>query len=122
MQEQRRYIRYNAEGSAIIKPQDGTSRNIQANLVDISFLGIGVEAGEKISSGTDVGFEVTTKLWDKTIIGKGKIKHVQEIKRYDTDIFRIGIEFIDVDKETIRCIINRIQEDICAQARRKKTF
>jgi c-di-GMP-binding flagellar brake protein YcgR len=122
MQEQRRYIRYNAEGSAIIKPQDGISRNIQANLVDISFLGIGVEAAEKISSGTDVGFEVTTKLWDKTIIGKGKIKHVQEIKRYDTDIFRIGIEFIDVDKETIRCIINRIQEDICAQARRKKTF
>ena len=122
MQEQRRYIRYNAEGSAIIKPQDGISRNIQANLVDISFLGIGLEVGEKISSGTDVEFELTTKLWDKTIIGKGKIKHAQEIKRYDTDILRIGIEFIDVDKETIQCIINRIQEDICAQARRKKTF
>ena len=122
MQELRRYIRYNTEGGAIIKPEDGTSRNIQANLVDISFLGIGVEAGEKISSGTDVEFELTTKLWDKTIIGKGKIKHVQEIKRYDTDIFRIGIEFIDVEQETIRCIISRIQEDICAQARRKKTF
>lgn len=122
MQERRKYIRYNAEGSVIIKAQDGTSRNIQANLVDISFLGIGLEVGEKISSGTDVEFELTTKLWDKTIIGKGKIKHVQEIKRYDTDILRIGIEFIDVDKETIQCIINRIQEDICAQARRKKTF
>ena len=122
MQERRKYIRYNAEGSVIIKAQEGTSRNIQANLVDISFLGIGLEVGEKISSGTDVEFELTTKLWDKTIIGKGKIKHVQEIKRYDTDILRIGIEFIDVDKETIQCIINRIQEDICAQARRKKTF
>jgi hypothetical protein len=122
MQEQRKYIRYNSEGGVIIKPEDGMSRNIQANLVDISFLGIGVEAGEKISSGTDVEFELTTKLWDKTIIGKGKVKHMQGIKRYDTDILRIGIEFIDVDKETIRCIINRIQEDICAQARRKKTF
>jgi len=122
MQEQRRYIRYNAEGSVVLKLENNISHSIPAGLANIGFLGFGIETKEKIEVGTNVDFELITKLWDKPVIGKGKIIYVNEIKRYDTTVFRMGIEFLDVEQETIRCIINRIQEDICAQARRKKTF
>jgi len=45
---------------------------------------------------------------------------VQERKRDNNVIFRIGIEFIDIEKKAIQYIINRIQEDICAKARKAR--
>ena len=121
MQEQRRYIRYDAEGNAILKPEDGTSRNLKADLVDISYAGLGVAVYGKIETGIKVKFELITRLYDRPIVGEGKVKYLQELQGKDASIFRLGIEFTNINNEDIRCVINSIQEDLCAEARRRRT-
>jgi c-di-GMP-binding flagellar brake protein YcgR len=118
MQDQRKYIRFNAEGSVILKSEEGKSRSIKADLVDISLMGIGVYAQEKMDIGINVKLELITELWEEPIVGEGKIKYAKPIKRKNDEAFRMGIEFIKIEKGAVQYIINHIQEDICAKARK----
>jgi len=121
MQERRKYIRYAIEGSAVLTTEEDTARSINGDLINIGFQGMSLNLLEKIREGIRVKFALITKLHDKSIIGEGKVKYVHEITRYGTNVFRLGIEFTNIDNEAIRSIINRIQEDLCAEARRKRT-
>lgn len=122
MQDQRKYIRFNAEGSVILKSEDGKSCSIKADLADINLTGIGVYAQEELDTGINVKLELITKLSEEPIVGEGKVKYVREIKRNNTIVFRIGIEFTNIDKNAVQNIITRIQEEICARARKAKIF
>ncbi len=95
------------------------SRSIKADLIDISSVGIGVVTQESIEIGTNVAFELMTKLWNAPIIGEGKIIYIKEIQKEDKKVFRVGIDFVKVEKESIRCIINLLQKEICFKARKK---
>ena len=122
MEDRRRYKRLNAEGTVIIKPEDGTSRTIKADLINISFMGITtVYVKEKIKPGTYVKFELISKLWNEPVICKGKIIHTGEIKKYGSNVFRMGIEFIDFDKKAIQNILNLFQANILAEARKGRS-
>lgn len=120
MREQRKFIRYEAEGRVTLSPDDGSSRAIETELVDISFAGIGVFSPEKIEPGTSVRFELVTSLAGDRLIGTGQVRYAQGHKKYNTDVFRIGIEFIKLDQKLAQHIINGIQEQICAEARKKE--
>ena len=119
MEERRAYLRFNEEANLVLKPNDGTSRAIKAELVDISFIGIGVYVKEEMKMGTEVKIELITKLWDAPIVGEGNIKYVNGAKMLDRNTFRMGIEFNCIDKKAIQYILNSIQKDICEKARRK---
>jgi c-di-GMP-binding flagellar brake protein YcgR len=122
MKERRTYIRFDSQDYVIIRPENDASPAVKADLVDISFSGVGVYSNEKISSNTKVKVELVTKLWDKPIVGEGKVVHAVEVHKYNKDVFRIGIEFVNIDKDAIQGIINLIQSDICQEAKRKKKF
>jgi len=77
-------------------------------------------APEGMAIGTEVAIELVTKLWPEAVIGEGKVKNVQEIKKQGTKIMRIGIEFVTIDTKVIQCIINSIQQLVCEQARKKE--
>jgi hypothetical protein len=113
MAERRKYLRYNTQGSAILKLTEGPSRSINVELVDLSFLGFSVFAQEKIEAGIDVHFELTIPLWGEPIVGKGKVVYALEMERGGTKVFRMGIDFLDVDEKTIEYALGRIVTDIC---------
>jgi len=116
MLEQREHVRYSIEGSANIKPEDGTAQAINTELIDICYKGIGVRANEKIETGACVGFKLIIKQFDKPIVGTGRVKYSKE---YGAGIFRMGIEFINIDKETIGFVISHIHRKSSAGARKK---
>ncbi|RKY30405.1 MAG: hypothetical protein DRP74_07085 [Candidatus Omnitrophota bacterium] len=120
MQEQRNYIRYDVEGSVSLKPQDNSSRMIKAYLLNLSYDGLSVSANEKIEEGSIVDFELIIKLWAEPIIGKGKVKSAQEIKRYEGSIFRLGIEFDNIDKDSIKIVLNQVVSSICEEKRKER--
>jgi len=122
MQERRSYIRYEVEGCVNLITEEDTPYTVKSDLKDIGYVGITVHANEKIEVGKDVKFELITKFGIQPVIGKGKIKNVQEIKKYGSNFYRLGIEFIDIDKVTIKDILTRILEDICEATRRKRTY
>ena len=118
MQERRKYLRFNIVGSVVLKIGDTTPTIIKAELFNISFDGFSVYTPEKIEIGSDVKFELSTKLWNEIITGEGKIRNMHETKRPDGS-FRVGIEFGEIDKKAIQHIINNIQAEICSEARRR---
>jgi len=121
MKEQRWYIRYKIEGRANLKPEGKKSGAIKTNLIDISYKGFAAYANEQIAGGTEVCFWLITKLWDEPIIGRGKVKYAQEIKRDEQTIFRLGIEFVEIDKKILQSIINYIVQDMCAAVKKRAT-
>ncbi|MGD9015210.1 MAG: PilZ domain-containing protein, partial [Candidatus Omnitrophota bacterium] len=118
--EKRRYKRFNTQGRVVLKPEDGTARSISADLVDINFLGLGVNAQEKIEPEVSVKSELAHRFLNQPVVAQGKIKHTQEIKKPDSSIFRMGIEFISIDQKAMKNFINRIQSDISAQLKKRR--
>jgi len=111
MFEQRKYIRFNAEGRVTIYPKDNPSFSIRAALADISMLGFGVYSQDKLESGTEIRFVLINKFSEKPIVGEGKIRYSKGFKKADAEMFRIGIEFTAVDNETVERVIKRIQQE-----------
>ena len=108
--DKRRYIRYSATGSVIIKSH---KEGLKADLIDISFLGICIHTKEKIEPNAEIKFNLVTKFQSKPIEAEGRAKYVTKIGSG----FKAGIEFIRIDKATLEAILNNIQ---CANAREKR--
>jgi len=121
MRDQRWYIRYKIEGTARLKAKAAGPSGIKTDLLDISYRGFAAWADKKIEAGTEVEFELTTKLWNEPIIGKGEVKYAQEAKKDQGTIFRLGIEFKEIDKKILQTIINYIVQNICAEAKKRTT-
>ena len=119
MLELRKFKRYDARGRVTVKPQDGSGRVVQADLVDVSFLGLGVQSSDKIDSGVIVKFEIFSDFKEEPISGEGRIKHLREVKKLGNTLFRMGIEFVNVDKKLIQGFMRRIQTGIQAELRKK---
>ena len=119
MKDQRWYIRYKIEATANLKTKVSGSSAIKTELFDISYRGFGTWSDNKIEVGTDVEFEIITKLWDKPINGKGQVKYALEAKKDQGTVFRLGIEFKEIDKKVLQSVINYLVENICAEAKKR---
>jgi len=120
METQRQYTRFITEAIVIFKLEGEVPHSIKADLFDLSFKGISVYSPEKIEIGTEVDFELTAKLFDRPIIGRGRIRYVKAAKINNTDVFKMGIEFISIEKEAILSIINNLQRGIAISIRKKQ--
>jgi len=120
MPEKRGYVRFAQKGNITLHPEDDPTRIIKGDLVNISFLGLAANLKEDIGTDTTAQFELTTSLLKVPLTGKGKIKHMKSIEVDKTSLLRVGMIFIDIDKDIIMRILNMIQYEISAQQRQKK--
>jgi len=119
MGEKRGYIRYALEGDITWKPEGDSSGAVKGRLLDISFSGVSVFLKESVDNNTIVQFDFSTNLIEHHFLGKAKIIHVKKQKLYHEDGFKIGLEFIEVNKGLVLSLVNRIQSKICEEARRR---
>lgn len=117
MIEKRNYIRFFIEGSVKFKTDDA-SNVVMVDLADVSFVGCALYLKEKKEIGTVIRFELNTELMDYPLIGKGKINHVKEIKKAGETAFKTGVEFVDVDKDLLLVLLNKIQKKICLESKK----
>ena len=112
MDEQRKFVRHPLEGKVVLKLKDGSVRSFTTDLVDISLVGMGVYAKEKLESGITANFVMMTKLHEKPVTGIGKVKYCLEVKKQDSSIYRVGLVFVSIaETDVIPRIIERIQLD-----------
>ena len=52
-------------------------------------------------------------------LAAGKVKNIREANMFGNPGFRIGIEFVNVDKDMVMSILNEIQANICQGKRGK---
>jgi len=113
----RRYQRYLAEGIVTLKVKSCT---MTADLKDISFTGMHVCAEKSIEPGSRVEFEIVSSLSSASIAGEGEIKYAKKKEIHSAKLFKMGIEFINIDENAIEHFINRIQRAIAIEKRKNK--
>lgn len=120
MPEKRSYLRFALKGNITLRPEDNPARIIKGDLVNICFLGFAANLKENIGTGMTVQFELTTSLLKVPLTGKGKIQYMKRITVDNAPLLRVGVTFIDIDKDIIMRILNMIQHEINLQHRQKK--
>lgn len=122
MKERREFTRFDIEGDVVLKPQDGTSRVIKADLYGICFLGAGAYATERIEPGIILNLELTSKLSKETIICEGITVYATKVKDGAACIYRMGINFINIDSKKNQDIFNLIQHNIILREKDRKSI
>lgn len=112
MAEKRSHVRYAVNGSIDLKTEEGVSYSFKTGVSNISFRGATILSREKIEiENKIVHFELMIELTKEPLIGKGKIKYIlKEEDKGGQPIYKMGLEFIDINKNTILFFVNRLQE------------
>lgn len=112
MAEKRSHIRYTVEADVNLKTEEGASYILKNGVSNISFRGATLFSPEKIElENKTVHFELITPLFKESVTGKGKIKYIiRDVNKDGSPTFKMGLEFVDIDKSTILHFVNRLQE------------
>jgi hypothetical protein len=119
MYEKRSYTRFIINGSANIRTEGDALNLFKGELIDVGFKGFSAYLKEKIELNSIVQFELTTDLMSRPLSGKGKIRNVVESKRRGAQYFKVGIEFIDTDKDSIEILLAQIHHRISREKRKR---
>ncbi|MCX5707909.1 MAG: PilZ domain-containing protein [Candidatus Omnitrophica bacterium] len=111
MIEHRLFTRYRVEGEVLLQCAGPKPETIRAELVDMSFRGFGVYSPKAIDANTTVRFYISGKYFEKHLRGEGKIMYSQSYRRKETDVFRMGVEFISVDSDQVRDGLDRLRKE-----------
>ena len=123
MEDKREFVRFNSSGTVILHIEGVKGEGLKTELVDICFGGLGctlnISTPEKINEGAKLSFDLVTPVWKEAISGTGVVKYVKSMKRGQAEYFRIGIVFTEIDKNSIRIILNQIQREMFEQTKKK---
>ncbi|OGX16064.1 MAG: hypothetical protein A2166_05495 [Omnitrophica WOR_2 bacterium RBG_13_41_10] len=122
MLDKRNYKRFSYENSIFLKLEKDPSNIIEGKLLDISFLGMSIFLKENVNVDSlvqaIVQFDSPISL-EKHLIGKGKVVYVKKQKFYAEDGFGIGVEFVEVDKEVVLSILDRLEAKIIDERKKQ---
>lgn len=124
MSEKRGYTRYNINGEITLKAENGDPIVFQVSVTDISFLGVSIHLAENVDDLIDkvILFEFTTELSSQSLSGKGKIKYAKEEKKEGDLFYRVGLEFVDVDKKALLYFLQAVQERLAVKKMKSQPF
>jgi hypothetical protein len=105
--EQRRHARLPLDGSIILKTKNGRLVATRGRLDDLSLGGFRMSSSEELEIGKDVEFFVRSRSLDDRMSGRGIIKNMERTNTRQTPSYRVGIQFMDVDRTTIEKILDK---------------
>jgi len=110
MINKRNYVRYIVEAKASFTTEGDASKTMVGQVVDLSSVGWGAIFKESIDTNIVIQFDLTTNFSQEHLEGKGKIIHVTEQKTSSGAGFRIGVKFIEANKEIVSRFISEGQK------------
>lgn len=120
MQEKRAYERLILDGYVYMKTRGKNPFAFRVFLDDFSFGGFSVYSKEKLSKGRIIEFNLITQALDQGLVGKAKVRHITQPPHYSTPLYTMGVEFVEVNKDLVTHIINRIQAKMVQQMQARK--
>jgi hypothetical protein len=100
MHQARNHVRHEIEGFVTLGPASEPGQTTRGILADFGFGGFCVRTVHRLEPGSVVEFDVLTEVCGEHVIGKGKVKFTNELKRHDSS-FIAGIEFLEVNKPLV---------------------
>jgi len=107
--EHRLFVRFPMSGMVVLQLGTGDSATIDCELFDLGFEGAGLYSPKNLLVDR-VRFIVINHQLGVNLSGTARVVFSKPIKYNDKDYFRVGLEFIDVDREQIRGLLERVRE------------
>jgi PilZ domain len=118
MANKRGALRYPIKAKVNFKFEGGDSQAIEGKVLDLGYLGWSILLKESIAVNTIIQFDLSVDFLEQHLIGKGKIVNLTQQKTAVDSGFRIGVEFVEVDKNIILEFINENERIIKEERRR----
>ena len=123
MPDKRAYRRFSLENNISLKFENDPTKIINCKLLDISFGGACVFLKENVNVDTIAQciaqFDYSVSV-EQHLIGKCRVISAKKHRLYAQDGFRIGLEFVEIDKEILIETITRIEAIVLDQIRKKR--
>lgn len=123
MLDKRNYRRFSFESRIFLKIENDPKINIEGKLLDFCFVGRSIflknDANLDVLVGSIVKLDIPDLL-GQPLVGKGKVISVKKHRLYAQDGMRVGLEFLEMDKEMIINVLNLLESKILEQIRRNK--
>jgi len=102
----RAYERYPVELEVKLRKLEGTSTEIDATVIVVSFSGLGIIVGQELQSGTLISIEWKNPpfYFNGEPVERGTI--VSVVKEEEDGLFRLGVKFLDQDSGLIHSLLN----------------
>ena len=117
MPEKRHFDRLRLDGNVHIKSENGQPLESKAFLENNSYVGFGMYSTQKFIPESVVDFELTAQQLDRPISGKGKVCYVAEPASERSPFYRMGVEFIDTNKDAVTYLIKRLHAKMSEDTR-----
>lgn len=118
MKDKRNFTRFVIAGVVVIKTEEGVLETFRAYLDNVSFGGFLLYSQKNLAVDKIVKFELVIKPLAYSLAGKGKVKYAIKTTKYKSPFFRIGIEFVDINRDIVAYEIKRIQREIFKEKRK----
>ena len=118
MPDKRDSLRYAIEARVSFKCEGVDAKVFEEKVLDFGYLGWSIFLKESIPINTIIQFDLSVNFLAQHLIGKGKIVNVAPLKIALEDGFRIGVAFMETDKDIIIEFINENQRLIHVDRRR----
>jgi hypothetical protein len=117
MYKPRDYSRYPAEGKVVITGETEPSFSLNGDLLEISSQGFAMIGNSSVEPGKTVRFEITSSVTAAAFSGKAIVRGVREINQKSGITYRIGAQFVEVNKDLIVSLLDRLTSNTSRKIR-----
>ena len=111
MQKERRlFVRFLMSGVVVLQLDPQNPSTIDCELIDLSYDGVGLYSPERLAVNSKVKFIVINRQLNVNIGGIGRAVYCNPAKYSGKDYFRVGLEFLEADRQQVRDILIRVRE------------
>jgi len=96
-------------GSVVLQVDPEKSISTDCELIDLSFNGVGLYSTLKLNAESRVKFLVINRQLNINLGGIGRVVYCQRVYA-DQDYYRVGLEFVEVDREQVKSILVKVRE------------
>ena len=107
--ERRLFVRFTMTSSVTLSPEKDDLVRIPCDLCDMSYEGLGVYSPKNILV-ERIKFAIFNHELNVNLKGTARVVFCKSVRYNDKDCFRVGLEFLEVDRDNVRDILKRVRD------------
>ncbi|MDD5347713.1 MAG: PilZ domain-containing protein [Candidatus Omnitrophica bacterium] len=108
--ERRLFVRFGMSCTVVVQPDPQDKRTIDCELIDLSYEGVGMYSPQAFEPGGALKFIIINRQLNVNLGGLGRVVYCNPVTVNGKEVFRIGLELIDVDRAQVKQILMLVRD------------